>query len=75
MKTSTHESLFIAAIMLLIGSSAFMYLDEKIISNGNVSCHTFQRTDTSHIRLNSCTGEAHVIVRGPNGFEWQKIIE
>lgn len=39
------------------------------------SCYTFQRTDTSHIRLNSCTGEAHVIVRGVNGFEWQRVIE
>lgn len=38
-------------------------------------CHTFERTDTSHIRFNNCTGEAHVIVRGPNGFEWQRIID
>lgn len=36
-------------------------------------CHTFQRTETSHIRLNSCTGEAHIVVRGANGFEWQRI--
>lgn len=36
-------------------------------------CYTFNPADNSHIRLNSCTGEAHVVVRGPNGFEWQRI--
>ena len=37
------------------------------------NCHTFQPTDSSHIRMNTCTGDAHVIVRGPNGFEWRVV--
>lgn len=37
------------------------------------ACHTFAPTDTSHIRMNTCTGEAHIIVRGDEGFEWQRV--
>lgn len=38
-----------------------------------VTCHTFAPTDSSHIRLNQCTGEAHIIVRGTEGFEWRAV--
>lgn len=41
--------------------------------NDKPLCHTFQPTDSSHIRMNNCTGEAHIIVRGPEGFEWQRV--
>lgn len=59
----------ISVLLAVLGALVFTshYMDKP------TQCHTFQRTDTSHIRLNSCTGEAHIVVRGPNGFEWQAV--
>lgn len=64
MKTLTVFSACFALIGAVVVASN--YLDSRI-------CHTFASTGTSHIRFNNCTGEAHVIVRGPNGFEWQVV--
>ena len=61
---------------LIVFSVCFALIGAVVVASNyldNRPCHTFQRTDTSHIRLNSCTGEAHVIVRGAEGFEWQRV--
>ena len=65
------EAIALLVIFIVVAAVTHLIVREPSAKE----CHTFQRTDTSHIRLNSCTGEAHVVVRGPNGFEWQKIIE
>lgn len=71
------NNVIIAIMLSLFFLCAMVVLAVKIQNDQSSpqDCHTFERTDTSHIRLNSCTGEAHVIVRGPNGFEWQRVVE
>lgn len=73
------ELLLIAAISISVpvgfGIGAYWKNIDKPKTDTATQCYTFQSTGTSHIRLNSCTGEAHIVVRGPNGFEWQRIIE
>jgi len=36
-------------------------------------CYAIERAANSHIRFNNCTGEAHVVVRGATGFEWEVV--
>lgn len=74
MKIEWHYKL--GALACLICFSAFgyaIYTNPRYVEKEQ--CHTFASTGTSHIRMNNCTGDAHIIVRGPNGFEWQRVIE
>lgn len=67
------DFLIIAAIAVPIGwgiGTVWKHLD----SNPK-NCYTFAPVQTSsHIRLNSCTGEAHMVFKdGKGGFEWVRV--
>lgn len=38
-------------------------------------CYEIRHMEATSFRFNKCTGESHIVVRGPNGFEWQRVIE
>lgn len=58
-------------VVLLITTIGFLAYSAFV--KNQAPCFSFAPTDSSHIRMNTCTGEAHVIVRGANGFEWQHV--
>lgn len=60
-------SIALSIVLVIVGFAASLKIVEP------KSCYTIDRAASSHIRLNNCTGEAHVIVRGGNGFEWQVV--
>lgn len=61
---------------LVVFSVCFALIGAVVLASNyfeNRPCYVFDVAASSHIRMNKCTGESHVIVRGPNGFEWQKV--
>lgn len=61
-------SVLLAVLCALVFTSH--YMDKPM------PCYTFHAVQNSHMRTNTCTGEAHMVFKdGKGGFEWQRIIE
>lgn len=70
--TSLVVPLFILCAM--VASGLFFYSLEKALTTQD--CYTFHAVQNSHIRMNTCTGEAHMVFKdGKGGFEWVRVNE